>query len=181
MNVMNSFCQTVYLKALIYACCTSNCSCLQNRGSSGAIKNERHRATLSPGSFLSSCTHNCSAHLSERRFNDLVDCICLVQLTTDQVMPQINQESIVRAYFTEMGRFRMKFYLSFSFLSLNSDSSSIYCTIPFFLSLWLTLSLSLFQTLLCTSYSISSVSPAAHLSTINYLTLLTYCLSLMCV
>lgn len=134
MNVMNSFCQTVCLKALIYACCTSNFSCLKNRGSPGALKKERHRATLSPGSFLSSCTHSCSAHLSERRFNDLVHCICLVQVTTDRVMPQINQEPIARSYFTEMGRSRIKFYLSFSFLSLCSYSSSIYWTMPFFLS-----------------------------------------------
>ncbi len=158
---MNSFCQTVCLKALIYACCTSNCSCLKNRGSPGAIKKERHRATLSPGSFLSSCTHNCSAHLSERRFNDLVHCICLVLVTTDQVMPQINQEPIVRTYFTEMGRSRMKFYLSFSFLSLCSYSSSIYWTIPFF-SLWLPLSLSLFLTLLCASHF--SICHSSHAS-----------------
>lgn len=161
MNVMNSFCQTVCLKALIYACCTSNCSCLKVRGSPGAIKKERHRATLSPGSFLSSCTHNCSTHLSERRFNDLVHCICLVLVTTDQVMPQINQEPIVRDYFTEMGQCRMKYYLSFSFLSLCFYSSSIYWTIPFLLSLAATFFKSVL-TLLCASrFSICHSSHAS--------------------
>lgn len=89
-----------------------------------------------------------------------MDCICLVQLTTDQVMPQINQESIVRAYFTEMGRFRMKFYLSFSFLSLCSYSSSIYYTIPFFLSLAATFFKSVFDFALCFSLFHLSFQPS---------------------
>lgn len=78
------------------------CSRWRDTGRPRMIKKESNRETLSSESFLRICTHNCSAHLSDRRFNDVVHCICLVRLKTDQIMPWINQEKIARACCTEM-------------------------------------------------------------------------------
>lgn len=77
------------------------------------IKKESNRETHSPGSFFKNLYSQLFSPPVRTRFNDLVHCICLVWLQTDQIMPWINQDEIAWACLRKMGPEEVLYFLCF--------------------------------------------------------------------